>query len=268
MTTVLIAIALVGLLLPLLFRINADRLGHRLSWASHWIWAPASAAVILLALLSAGQDAGRWPMVTIRGGLLTVALFVSLGRALLRKQERMGAAMDILSWLVVLLLSASLMDSPAPAEAGVVTPWFAVHFALIFFGYGGMAISFVVSALFLVVRRRLKNKNLTGIGRLPPLDALDLLNFRSQSVGFVALSAGIAMGVFLVLESQGSRGAGGFTVWGTVAVWFWYAAGLHARLVLGWRGRMGAIFGVIGFGGLGVVLAIAGILVGGWHGAA
>ena len=160
------------------------------------------------------------------------------------------------------------MDPPAPASAGVDTPWFALHFGLIFLGYGGMALSFVVSAMFLVVRRRLKTKQLADIGSLPTLDSLDLLNFRATALGFVALTAGIAMGAFLLVESKGGRAAGDLTVWGSVAVWLWYAAGLHARLMLGWRGRLAAIFGVVGFGGLGLVLLIAGVLLGGWHGVA
>jgi len=268
MTTTLVIIALLGFLVPLTGRVLADRRGSEPGWASHGGWVPLSALLVLVALVSTGWDAGRLPMVTIRGGLLTVALLVVCGWAVLRRQPRLDAARDILSWLIVVLLGASLMDAPAPADVGVDTPWFALHFVLIFLGYAGMALSFVVSAMFLVVRRRLKRKQLSGIARLPSLDALDLLNFRSQSLGFVALTAGIAMGAFLLIQSHGGRAAGDLTVWGSIAVWLWYAAGLHARLVMGWRGRMGAVFGVVGFGGLGLILAIAGVLLGGWHGAA
>ena len=268
MTTGLVLLGLLGFLIPLIGRIIADRQGREAGWASHGVWVPLSVVLVLGALVSAGWNTGRLPMVTIQGGLLTVTMLVIAGWGLLRRQPRMDAARDILSWLIVLLLGASLMDPPAPAEAGVGTPWFAVHFALIFLGYGGMALSFVVSAMFLVVRRRLKNKQLAGIASLPSLDALDLLNFRAQSLGFVALTAGIAMGGFLLAQSHGGRGTGDLTVWGSIAVWLWYSAGLHARLVLGWRGRMGAVFGVMGFGGLGVIRAIAGAFLGGWHGAA
>ena len=167
----------------------------------------------------------------------------------------------------MLLLTAALMEPPSPQQPDLASPWFVLHFVLIFLGYGGMALSFAVSALFLMVRRRLKNKQLKEIARLPSLDTLDMLNFRSQALGFVALTAGIAMGVALAMSGPGTRGVGDLTVWGSLAVWLWYAAGLHARLVLGWRGRTGAVFGLIGFGGLGVILIVAAILLGGWHGA-
>jgi ABC-type uncharacterized transport system permease subunit len=149
----------------------------------------------------------------------------------------------------------------------VGTPYFSVHFALVFLGLGGFALSFALSALFLFQRRRLKQKDLKNIGELPSLDTLDGLNFQTQCLGFVALTAGIAMGVFLVSQTDGNRGVDDITVWGTCAVWIWYAAGLHARVVLGWRGRTAAIFGVVGFGGLGLVLTVATVVLGGWHGA-
>jgi len=268
MTTVLIFMALLGFLVPLAGRMLARRREQPVGWAGHGAWSPLAAGLVLTALLSVGWEAKQLPMVTIRGGLLTVAFLVVSGWVLLRRLPRMNAARDILSWLTVVLLCASVMDPPAPAEAAIDTPWFIVHFGLIFLGFGGMALSFVVSAMFLVVRRRLKNRQLEGISLLPSLDSLDLLNFRAQSLGFVALTAGIAMGAFLLLESQGGRAAGDLTVWGSIAVWLWYAAGLHARLVLGWRGRMGAVFGVVGFGGLGAILGVASILLGGWHGGA
>ncbi len=267
MTTIFIIAALGAFLVPLLGRALARRRDASAGWSEGWWWVPLAGCLVMGALVSAGLQSGQNPMVTIRGGLLTVALLVSGGWMILRQQPRMDAARDILSWMTVVLLISSLIDPPAPTSAAVDTPWFILHFSLIFLGFGGMALSFVISAMFLVVGRRLKNKDLEGIGRLPTLDSLDLLNFRSQSLGFVALTAGIAMGAFLLIESQGGRAAGDLTVWGSVAVWLWYAAGLHARLVLGWRGRLGAIFGVVGFGGLGAILAMAGAMMGGWHGA-
>ena len=214
MTIIFIMAALSAFLVPLFGRALARRRGGSHGWAEMWWWVPLGGCLMMAALVVAGLESGQVPMVTIRGGLLTVALLVSSGWMVLRKQPRMDAARDILSWLTIVLLISSLIDPPAPTTGAVDTPWFILHFSLIFLGYGGMALSFVISAMFLVVRRRLKNKDLEGIGRLPSLDALDLLNFRSQSLGFVALTAGIAMGAFLLIESQGGRAAGDLTVWG------------------------------------------------------
>ena len=115
-------------------------------------------------------------------------------------------------------------------------------------------------------RRRLKNKNLSGIQELPALDTLDRLNFRTQGFGFVALTVGIAMGFFLAMETGSGRGLNGLTFWGTVSVWCWYAIGLQTRLMGGWRGKPAAVFGVVGFGGLSLILGLAALWAGGWHG--
>ena len=138
---------------------------------------------------------------------------------------------------------------------------------LIFLGIGCFAVSFALSALFLVQRRRLKTKRLQGIQELPSMEVLDKLNFRTQGFGFVALTAGVAMGVALAAERAGSLAMSDLTVWGTGTIWIWYAVGLHARLVGGWRGRTAAIFGTVGFGAVSLVLGVAVLLVGSWHGA-
>ena len=83
----------------------------------------------------------------------------------------------------------------------------------------------------------------------------------------MALTAGVAMGVALAAERAGSLAMSDLTVWGTGTIWIWYAVGLHARLVGGWRGRTAAIFGTVGFGAVSLVLGVAVLLVGSWHGA-
>ena len=99
------------------------------------------------------------------------------------------------------------------------------------------------------------------------MDVLDRLNVKTQGLGFVALTAGIAMGVFLAVERNSDVRLGDLTVWGSAAVWVWYAAGLHARLIGGWHGRSAAIFGAVGFGAVSLILAVAAVMVGSWHGA-
>jgi ABC-type uncharacterized transport system permease subunit len=267
MTTALISVALAAVILPVVGQSQARRSDTRSAWAEHPAWLVGAAAAMAAALLSSGVEEQRMPMITIRGGLLTVTLLVTGGWMVLRRRPRMASADAILHGLTVVLLGAALMEPPSPQQPDLGSPWFILHFVLIFVGYAGMALSFAASALFLVVRRRLKNKNLKEIGRLPSLDNLDTLNFRTQALGFVALTAGIAMGVALAINGPGTRGVGDLTVWGSLAVWLWYAGGLHARLVLGWRGRTAAVFGLVGFGGLGVILCVAAVLMGGWHGA-
>lgn len=220
----------------------------------------------MASLVHLGWQSGEWPMVTVAGGLQTLALLVALAWLALRRTERMEAAGVILLSLVGVLILASLVDPPQEVTAGIESPFVALHLGLILLGLCGYAVSFALSALFLMLRRRLKNKMLDGISELPSLETLDRMNLRTQELGFVALTAGIAMGLLRAFEIEPSRAMDGVTTWGTGAVWLWYAVGLQTRLIGGWRGKTAAVFGVVGFVALSVVLALAVVWSGGWHG--
>jgi ABC-type uncharacterized transport system permease subunit len=267
MTTVFAILALGALLTPVFGCGYARRSGLEATWAGSPWWALLGILCLIVGLGLAARQHGGWPMATVQGGLQTLALVVAVGWVLLRSSERMEAAGIILSSLSALLIVASLVDPPGPVSGTIAGPFFGLHFGLIFLGLGGFAVSFALSALFLLQRRRLKTKKLDGIQELPSMEVLDGLNFRTQGFGFVALTAGIAMGIVLGVERSDSVRLGDLTIWGTGAVWVWYAAGLHGRLLGGWRGRTAAIFGVIGFGAASMIIAIAAMLVGSWHGA-
>jgi ABC-type uncharacterized transport system permease subunit len=266
MGSVLTIVSIITILVPVRARRVAQKNNAVGGIAAHRNWEWVAVALIALGLLFMGFQSEVLPMFTVQGGLRTLALFVALGWLVLRRKERMAAAGMILLPMAALLLLSSLVEPPHTVASPVGSPFFTTHVALVFLGLGGFALSFALSTLFLVQRRRLKRKDFNDIGQLPSMETLDRLNFRTQCVGFAALTAGVAMGVFLLTQSSGTRGIDDITVWGTCAVWLWYAAGLHARVVLGWRGRTAAVFGVVGFGSLGVVLTVVTALFGGWHG--
>ncbi len=260
-------VALVSLTLPVLAVRYGRLLGGLGQWAEAALWHPVASASMLLGLIVSGMEQGGPPMGTVPGGLLTLAFVVSVAWLVLRRRERMEMTGQILTSLMVVLIVASLIDVPNEANSIQTSPFFVLHFGLIFLGLGGFAVSFALSILFLIQRRRLKAKKLRGIQELPSMDVLDRLNVKTQGLGFVALTAGIAMGVFLAVERNSDIRMGDLTVWGSAAVWVWYAAGLHARLVGGWHGRSAAIFGTVGFGAVSLILAVAAVMVGSWHGA-
>jgi len=206
-------------------------------------------------------------MVTVQGGLQTLALLVCGGWIVLSRSERMEAAGTILMSIVGLLIVTSLLDPVRTASAGSLGLFISIHLGLIFVGLGSFALSFALSVLYLTQRNRLKSKRLQDIRDLPSLDTLDRLNARTQGIGFVALTVGVAMGFFMALGSSSGRGLSGLTFWGTVSVWGWYAIGLQSRLMGGWSGRSAAVFGVVGFCALGAIIGLAAVWQGGWHGA-
>jgi len=231
----------------------------------HRAWVPVGLAILLVNLGLIAHETEVWPMVTVRGGLQTLALLVGMGWLVLRSKDRMDAAGVILISITGMLVAASLVEPDGRVLGSPGGLFFTMHMGLIFVGLGAFALSFALSSLFLIQRRRLKRKQLSGIQDLPSLDTLDGLNFRTQCAGFVALTVGIAMGFFLAMETGTGRGLRGPTFWGTVGVWGWYAVGLQSWVIGRWRGKPAAVFGVVGFGALIGIVALAAVWVGGWH---
>ena len=227
------------------------------------------AAALLLQVAALGVEAaslGRVPLDSMRFGLGALSLWVMLGWLYLRRQPRMALLDVLLLGLGVVLLGAGQLAPGGGPPDRLATLWFPVHVSLILVGLLGFAVSFTLSVLFLVVRRRLKLRRLRGIARLPSLDVLDRRNYQAMAVGFVSLTAGMAVGGMWAATHPSASMGPDATIWGTLLLWVWYAAGLHVRLVSGWRGRLAAIFGVGGFAGLGVLVLLAVVVLQGWHG--
>ena len=211
-------------------------------------------------------EQGRIPLDSMRWGLSSLGLWVTLAWLYLRRRPQMEVIGSVLLGLAFGFTAAAQAGGAGDAPGQLDTIWFPVHVGLLFLGFLLLALAFSSSGTFLLVRRRLKRKQLSDIGRLPSLESLDRLNFQAMALGFVALTAGMAVGGMWALSHPDATMARDATVYGTLAVWVWYAAGLYVRLALGWRGRLAAIFGVVGFGGLAGIFAVALVLLGGWHG--
>ena len=169
MDRLIAACAVVAWLVPLVARgVPAIQ-----SVGKHWLWVAAGFILHTLALATEGYTLGHLPLESMRFGLGALALWVMLGWAYLRRQPRMALLETLLGSLgVVLLVAGQLAPSGGPPDH-LSTLWFPVHVVLILAGLLGFAVSFTLSLLFLVVRRRLKQRRLKGIARLPSLESLD-----------------------------------------------------------------------------------------------
>jgi cytochrome c-type biogenesis protein CcsB len=83
--------------------------------------------------------------------------------------------------------------------------------------------------------------------RLPSLKVLDDLNYQSLKFGFPLLTLGIITGAVWADNAWGRYwGWDPKETWSLIT-WFLYAAMLHQRLTVGWRGRKAAIMAIAGF---------------------
>jgi len=177
----------------------------------------------------------------------------------------MGAIVMPVAFLLT-AFSLAFDATVAPLVPALQSRWLYVHTTLAFLGDAFFVIAFAGGALYLVQERQLKNRH-TGafFRRLPSLDLLDRVNYRSLTFGFPLLTIGIITGAIWAENAWGSYWQWDPKETWSLITWFIYAALVHARLTVGWRGRKAAWLSIIGF--LAVLFTFLGVnlLLGGLH---
>ena len=159
----------------------------------------------------------------------------------------LGALVAPLATVSVII--ASMLPQPqvqlAPLIEGL---WRTVHMATLILGNAALAIACLVGFLYLIQERTIKDKKRGFFfSRLPSLKLLDSVGYASLIVGFPLLTFGIISGI---IYAQAVRGR--FWTWNpkeifAVITWLVFAALLHERLAVGWRGRRAAVMAIVGF---------------------
>ena len=150
---------------------------------------------------------------------------------------------------VIMVVAAQLPKQSVEAKTLLNNFWLVVHVLAIFVGEASFALACGVGLLYLIQEHAIKNKRHGFFfRRLPSLDLLDSTGYGCIVLGFTMLSLGLVSG-FVYAKSVWGR----FWSWDPKEVWSgitWliYAALLHQRLTVGWRGRRAAILAIIGFG--------------------
>ena len=242
-----------------------DVVGERVRSANRAI---AIGAVVLHAIaLVAGALTSPYPT-GFPEALSATALGVGLAYVLVAS-HRLRVLGTLLAPLALVVLGTAQVvphRTVAALEETGTSPWLPIHLGLMFAGIAGFALSGAVGVVYLWARSRLKHRNFGSLGRLPSLEVLDRVQFRSMLFGFVFLTLGIgAGGVWAAISLHGEAWEVDPKVWFTLLIWAWYGAALQMRLIAGRRGRWTALFSIVGFGGLLFSLVGLNFLLSGWH---
>jgi len=126
--------------------------------------------------------------------------------------------------------------------------WVFFHVLIMFLGNGALALACGVGLLYLLQERAIKTKTHGFFfKRLPSLELLDSVGYRCIVSGFAMLTIGLVVGFLYAKTAWGQFWSWDpKEVWAGI-VWLFYAALLHERLTVGWRGRKAAIMSIIGF---------------------
>jgi cytochrome c-type biogenesis protein CcsB len=147
-----------------------------------------------------------------------------------------------------MIATSFLSKEPAHSESVFNSIWFLLHIITIFLGDAAFALACGLGLFYLIQERTIKQKKRGFFfRRLPSLERIDTIGYACIMVGFTMLTIGLITG-FAYAKSIWGR----FWSWDPKEIWSgitWllYAALIHGRVSLGWRGRKAAIFSIIGF---------------------
>ena len=168
----------------------------------------------------------------------------------------------------ILMVCASLLPKEINQQLmpALQDIWLYIHVSLAAIGEGAFAVAFGVSIMYLVGEKMNAKTRSKGLGsRLPSLDTLDDINYKSISIGFPLFT----VGALFAGAIWANKAWGTFWGWdpkevGSLVIWIFYVLYLHARYQRGWKGRRAAVMSIIGF--LIVLLSFFGnLFLGGDH---
>lgn len=155
----------------------------------------------------------------------------------------------ILSIALAFQISGTIAYEPfAPIPRILQSKWFAVHASSSIVSFSSFAIAAVLSTLYLLLYRELHAGRPGFIfRRIPSLEALDRMAFRSIAIGMILLTYGMLTGSVWAHQEWGRYWSWDPKQCSSLTIWLIYASYLFVRLRRGWTGRRVAYFAMIGF---------------------
>jgi cytochrome c-type biogenesis protein CcsB len=262
----LINVAVIGYVgatgLALAYLVQRQDLIHRLSvlaavagWAAHTV-----------ALVFRSLELGAPPLGSLPDALSVAVWVIVLLEVLLERRTGvrvLGAF--VLPVAVVLSLNAT-SGRPVALAPALGSAWVWIHIALAMIGIAAFVFNFAGAIMYLLQERQLKTKRPGAFYyRLPALQTLDRLTFRTLALGFPFLTTGLVLGVLWARAAWGSPFAFDPLAFFSFVAWVIYAGTLAGRAAAGWHGRRAAYCSIVGFAALVLTLG-AGLFLPGRHG--
>jgi len=203
-----------------------------------------------LALIVRYAEAGHTPVTNLHESLSFFAwmiIGVLLMASLKYKIKVLGAFLSPVA-LILMLFAYALPKEIVPLAPVLRSFWHPFHVIFAFMGNAIFALAFCCGLMYLIQEHQLKAKKIGAITkRLPSLQVLDDLNYQSLRYGFPLLTLGIITGAIWAEYAWGRYWNWDPKETWSLITWLLYAALLHQRLTVGWRGRKAAIMAITGF---------------------
>ena len=222
-----------------------------------------------LVMVEAGLRAGHIPVNDLHGTLIVAgwALVGAFLALLMRYRLNILGVFAAPLALVIMAAAAHLPSTLAVDKSLFNNFWLVSHIVAIFLGEAALALACGIGILYLIQEHGIKAKSRGFFyRRLPSLDLLDAAGYGCIASGFVLLTVGLVTG-FAYAHAVWGRfwRADPKEIW-SVITWLLYAALLHQRLTVGWRGRKSAVMAIVGFAALLFTFLGVNFLLKGHHG--
>lgn len=254
----------------------------------------ASVGYLLFLLLSSASKApvGFWCAV---GGFAAHSLSI-LHRAIFSGFFPLATTFDALSffaWFIVGLFLVMRFRHPSPIFGAIAIPvaavlmlvgstlsyqikeplvpilrswWLPIHVVLAIAGNAVFTLMAIGGLMYIFQERLIKTKRIGRLYKLlPSLDLLDAINRKGLPLGFFLLTLGIISGALWAGSAWGYYWSWDPKETWSLITWFAYAAMVHQRMVLGWRGKRAAVLALLGFGLVMFTFLGVNALLGGHH---
>jgi len=171
---------------------------------------------------------------------------------LTRQPVRYLGGLVMLPVVVTLGIASTVLYAPAqPLVPALNSYWIKIHTSAAMISSGIFMVAFAATVLYLVKdvveRRQLASGGEVRPSRLPSAEAIDRVAYRTTAFAFPIWTFAVIAGAIWAQEAWGRYwGWDPKETWAFIT-WVVYAGYLHARATAGWKGRVAAYIGIVGF---------------------
>jgi cytochrome c-type biogenesis protein CcsB len=194
-------------------------------------------------------ESGRIPVTSFFEAINALGMGIILVFLVMELRYRIPAlGTFILPLVLVLMAPAAVVSGRIEGLNPVLkSAWLGIHTSLAVLGDAAFAFAFIISVMYLLQERQLKQRHLgTIFHRLPPLDIMDTISYRALSIGWPLYTLGMVTGSLWAESAWGSYWSWDPKETWSLIVWVVYLVLLHLRTI-GWRGRKMAYLSLAGF---------------------
>ena len=199
-------------------------------------------AILFIGVVARGMSAGRVPWSNMYEFSITGSFAFSLAYLMAMRKYDLKWLGVFITFVVLITLGTAitlLYRPTAPLVPALKSTWLVIHVSAAIISGGVFLLASVISATYLILDKYGDNRP-EWAKRIPSLEVLDQLSYRLIAFVFPLWTFAVIAGAIWAESAWGRYwGWDPKETWAFIT-WVAYAAYLHARVTIGWKGRKAA----------------------------